>query len=188
MGATVEIAWNFANEAADVTSVYNHSDAVSQMAELLNKYSDVKVLLRIGAEMNIWGNMASPEDFKNAFQYISSGVKGAASNVAAVWSVGHASAWDVNMEDYYPGDEYVDWVGISAYMMPYFQGRNDWSDFDKFNEVVFSAGNSAEPVKLVDEVVSKFGGRKPIMLAECGASHYVRPLGEDTSYFEFIKV
>jgi hypothetical protein len=183
VGATVEIAWNFANEAADVTSVYNHSDAVSQMAELLNKYSDVKVLLRIGAEMNIWGNMASPEDFKNAFQYISSGVKGAASNVAAVWSVGHASAWDVNMEDYYPGDEYVDWVGISAYMMPYFQGRNDWSDFDKFNEVVFSAGNSAEPVKLVDEVVSKFGGRKPIMLAECGASHYVRPLGEDTSYF-----
>ena len=85
------------------------------------------------------------------------------------------------MNDYYPGDEYVDYIGVSAYSQKYFMGKNDWSEFERFNEIVFLAGDSADPVKALTEVVSLYGGRKPIIIAEGGVSHYVRTVNEDTT-------
>lgn len=182
-GAAVEIAWNFPNEGDDVRQIRSKDSAIQTMANTIARYPNVPVFLRIGAEMNIWSNRASGAEFADAFRYVADGVRKTASNAAIVWSVAHASSWDIDMDAYYPGDEYVDWVGISAYMMPYFQGKDDWADADKFNEVVFAAGDSAEPVKLVQEVVERYGDRKPIMLAECGTAHYVRPLERDTTEF-----
>ena len=42
------------------------------------------------------------------------------SNVATVWSMAHTSSWKTNdwpytADDFYPGDEYVDWVGVNCY-------------------------------------------------------------------------
>lgn len=182
-GTAVEIAWNFPNEGDDVRQIRTKDGAIQAMADTIARYPNVAVFLRIGAEMNIWSNRAAGAEFADAFRYVVDSVRKTASNAAIVWSVAHASSWDIDMDEYYPGDEYVDWVGISAYMMPYFQGKDNWADADKFNEVVFSAGDSAEPVKLVQEVVERYGGRKPIMLAECGTAHYVRPLERDTTDF-----
>jgi len=69
-----------------------------------------------------------------------------ADNVAWVWSPNWNSgpnvAWN-KMQRYYPGDGYVDWVGVSAY------------NFD---------GES--PRRLLTPIVSAYGGRKPIIVSE----------------------
>ena len=69
------------------------------------------------------------------------------------------------MDDYYPGDEYVDWVGCSLYSQKYFLGRNDWPDAEKFNEIVFRSGQNADPVLALSKLVETYGNRKPIALS-----------------------
>ena len=42
-------------------------------------------------------------------------------------------------DDFYPGDEYVDWVGVNCYASKYFQGRV-WQGESRYNEVCFKTG------------------------------------------------
>ena len=50
---------------------------------------------------------------------------------------------------------------------------------EKFNEIVFQTGDSADPVLALTEVITKYGSRKPIALSESGVTHYTRSLNED---------
>jgi len=73
-----------------------------------------------------------------------------ATNVAWVWSPNSRAnplvAWNAT-GNYYPGDSYVDWVGLSGYSY----GRES-------------------PQYLFGTIVAGYGGRKPIMIAETGVS------------------
>jgi hypothetical protein len=72
-----------------------------------------------------------------------------ADNVAWVWSPNWNSGPDVawnSYEHYYPGDAYVDWVGVSAY--PF---------------------NGQSPRTLFHRICAEYGSRKPIMLTETAA-------------------
>ena len=77
-------------------------------------------------------------------------------NVVWVWCPNWASVpnekWNHPM-NYYPGDEYVDWVGIDAYNFGY-----DWFSWDQL----------LRPRHL-PSIYKAFAGRKPIMLAEVGS-------------------
>jgi hypothetical protein len=115
------------------------------------------VLLRWGWEMNgnwfSWDgthNSRKPGGYATAWQrmhriFADEG----AGNVAWVWSPnwnsGPDTAWN-RYEHYYPGDAYVDWVGVSAY--PF---------------------NQESPRTLFHRIVDVYGSRKPIMLAETAA-------------------
>ena len=69
-----------------------------------------------------------------------------ADNVAWVWSPNWNSGPNVSWnqyEHYYPGDAYVDWVGVSAY--PF---------------------NKQSPTTLFQRICAEYGARKPIMLTE----------------------
>lgn len=176
----VEIGWNIQGEGGALADIPNQTAYITEFLQVLNQYSDIPMYLRIGAEMNVWQIPADPEQFKQAFRVIADLVHAQTSHVATVWSVAHASAWNVDMLDFYPGDEYVDWVGISAYMIRYFEGR-EWSENERLNEVSFCAGDGADPVMLVRETVEKFGDRKPIMLAECGSAHTTTTLSREHS-------
>lgn len=70
-------------------------------------------------------------------------------NVAWVWGPNAGSvpgaAWN-DMNNYYPGDDYVDWVAVSGYST----GRDN-------------------PDSLFGDIVKRYGSRKPIMIAETGA-------------------
>ena len=178
-GKAIELALNFPYEGGQLDSILSDTYYIEQVINLLRFYSDVPVFLRIGAEVNIWGNKADPELYKQAFRKIASSVKASCSNVATVWSVVHSSEWSINMDSYYPGDEYVDWVGISAYANKYFIGKN-WPVSESHNPIVYNAGDAADPVLLIKEVVDLYGDRKPIMLAECGSAYYTR--GEINEY------
>lgn len=178
-GQMVTIALNCPGQGTQISQILYDSSYASTLLEFLKQYPDLKLILRFGAEMNIWDTRANPQEFISAFRLIADMARSACSNIAMMWSPYSVSSWDIDMNDYYPGDEYVDWVGCSLYSQKYFTGRNDWSDAEKFNEVVFQTGDNADPILALSEIIEKYGDRKPIALSESGVSHYTRTLGED---------
>lgn len=70
-----------------------------------------------------------------------------ADNIIWVWAPTAVDVGNVHWTDYYPGDNYVDWVGISVYS---FLGNGD-------------------PEPQILGVYNDYAARKPILIAECGA-------------------
>lgn len=178
-GKAVELALNFPHEGSQLNSIISDTQYIGSLLTLLKKYSDVPIFLRIGAEVNVWQNKADKNLYIQAFRKIADAARTAGSNIAIVWSVLHTSEWSIDFDDYYPGDEYVDWVGISAYANRYF-GAREWAPDESHNPIVYKAGDAADPVLLIRDIVERYGDRKPIMLAECGSAYYTK--GEINAY------
>ena len=170
-GKAVELALNFPQEGSQLQSIISDTTYINQLLDLLKNYTDVPVFLRIGAEVNVWQDKADPALYIEAFRKVANAARTVGGNIATVWSVVHTSEWSINIDDYYPGDEYVDWVGISAYANKYF-GAREWPASESHNPIVYKAGDAADPVLLIQDIVERYGDRKPIMLAECGSSYY----------------
>ncbi|MEM9548494.1 MAG: glycosyl hydrolase [Bacteroidota bacterium] len=85
------------------------------------KTVDRPVYLRIGYEFDGPHNQLEPEGYIRAYRHIvdlmrSEGVN----NVAYVWhSYASKTYKGYPVSDWYPGDDYVDWVGISVFFQPY---------------------------------------------------------------------
>ncbi|MDR0406078.1 MAG: hypothetical protein LBH54_04680 [Clostridiales bacterium] len=186
-GAAVELALNLPGEGTQLASVRQSGAYIARLLDITAAH-DTDVFLRFAAEVNVWTRAADPEEFIDAFRFVADLARARTANTKMVWSVNQVSRWGVDMNDYYPGDAYVDYVGVSCYMRRYFLGRNDWSEEERFNEVVFLAGHSADPARALREVVSRYGERKPIIIAEGGASHYSAALREDTTEWAIAKL
>jgi hypothetical protein len=92
-------------------------NTLSALAEWCRK-ARVPVFLRIGYEFDGLHNHYEPAAYQKAFRYIVDKLRSKeAYNVAFVWHA-HAHSPDPDLEAYYPGDEYVDWVGISYFAQP----------------------------------------------------------------------
>jgi hypothetical protein len=80
------------------------------------------IYLRIGYEFDGPHNELEPKDYKSAYRHIvdlmrEEGVK----NVAYVWhSYASKPYKDYPISAWYPGDDYVDWVGVSVFFQPYY--------------------------------------------------------------------
>ncbi len=68
-------------------------------------------------------------------------------NVAWVWAPTAVDVGPTHWTSYYPGDDYVDWAGISVYPIL----------------------GSGDPETLIMDFYNDYASRKPIMIAECGA-------------------
>jgi len=176
-GLLVEYALNCPKEGYDIVNFDRKKAQLSSISELFSTYSDVPILLRFGAEFNAWSAPIDPERYKVVFQYVSDYFKRRNPNVAMVWSPIYSSSWSINYHDYYPGDEYVDWVGTSLYAKRYFEAGNDEL------EVVFETGRNSNPVLAIRDLVETYGDRKPIIISECGCSHKDDSRAEDTTNF-----
>lgn len=179
-GLAVEFALNCPRQATDIRNIYSMESYLKEISDMFKKYPKVPIYLRFAAEFDIWDYVASPEEYKEAFRYVSNYFKTRNSNVAIVWSPNKVSGWDINIDDYYPGDSYVDWVGISLYAQRYFLGDKNAS---KNNEIAFMSGVNSDPVVMVKDIVEKYGNRKPIMISESGCCHKMMNTGESTSDF-----
>ena len=108
------------------------------LAEFLREFQN-SVYLRIGYEFDSKENHYDAPTYIAAFRRIADRIRGlttvadgipqnagttsgptGASNVAFVW---HAAAFEprdkMSIEDWFPGDDYVDWCGISVFQQPY---------------------------------------------------------------------
>jgi hypothetical protein len=118
---------------------------------------DRPTLLRWGWEMNgdwyAWGgfkNNKNAQGYVDCYQHLwKIFQKQGADNVSWVWSPNWNNApneaWN-RMEAYYPGDEYVDWVGVSGYNL-----------------------HKEDPATLFDPIYQKYSPIKPLMITEIGS-------------------
>lgn len=98
---------------------------------------------------------------------------GAAAHHIFVWSPNYLSFPDKDwnkMEKYYPGDQYVDWVGISAYPPGKKAARNEAMRY---------------PFENIAEAYDKYAHYKPFMISEGGFSADIDPVRWVREWFEF---
>lgn len=155
------VAWNI----ADLSLVFENEAYIRKTLDKLNSYQK-PMIIRFGAEMNVSEIGDSPSGFVNAFRMIADIVH-EYPNFAVMWSVNDMGALNKPMEYYYPGDEYVDWVGISAFMKKHFM-----ADPNEENNIYFMTGDYAWHTNVVQNVLDfmeQHGIEKPLAISEGGS-------------------
>ena len=160
-GLPLQIAWQPTRGLHSVTE-----SAVRAYARALREYGR-PVYLRFANEMNgswvpWYGN---PELYKEKFRLVARIMREEAPNVAMVWAPNYVGA---DYMQYYPGNEWVDWVGVSAYHDAHFLA--DMSQSDMMNGLYYQ-GQKANPLDKFKEIYATFADRKPIMIAETGYNY-----------------
>lgn len=151
------------NDCARVTSGTFDSRLASDFA-YLNTLS-CPVFLRIGGEVNVWSTTATPEQYIAAYRHIANLARTYAPNAALVFSPNYSSAYQVDMDSYYPGDAYVDWIGCSLYYNQYHQTLTGQDAF-------VGVGVYGDPMLNVQQTVNLAAlHNRPIMITEGGSSN-----------------
>jgi len=163
-GHLIHIAMNFPGEANTPSEILSGKcdDNIKKTLSYISKLKS-PVLLRIGGEMNLWD--VDPNEFKNAFIKVADLARSMAPNAAIVWSPNHVGAWGSSVEEFYPGDFYVDWIGMSLYTNSEVKGDDRYSD----DSMYFGRGAFSDPILSAREV-AEFAEEhsKPVIVTEGG--------------------
>ena len=182
-GRAVEYALNLPGEGNDLASVESKKDQLTKIIDMLAK-SGTPVYLRFAAEFDTWSVQGDAESYIKAFRFVADLVHNSSKNIAMVWSVTMRPAFGLDPNAYYPGDDYVDWIGISLYMVKYFGGQDYEEGFyGLLNQTQFASGIAANPVTILKDYIERYGSRKPFMITESGATHYSRTLNRDETAY-----
>ena len=112
-GGVIELAWNFQPEGTGGAQTVLSSDSYINESLRAIGQLNATVLLRVGAEMNNWVE-CDANTFIQAFQKVANAAA-AYPNIQMVFSPNDISNRNVTIEQFYPGDQYVDWIGVSTY-------------------------------------------------------------------------
>ncbi len=150
-GAFPHIAW----EPKSLTDVKDDAYLKKFVDDMVSL--DFPVILRFASEMNgEWTPYHSdPQAYKKAFRLVYEATR-RAPQVAMMWCPNTVPSQGV--EDYYPGDDAVDWVGVNFYSVPFL-------DNDRTRP-----GEKIHPTDLLQGVYEQFSDRKPIAVGEWAAS------------------
>ncbi len=164
-GRAVQIAWE-PNDIADVRD----DDYLEGWADDAAR-AGLPIFLRFGGEMNgawtSWGR--DPAAYRRAFRLVHDVMARRAPNVAMVWAPNAVPT--ENLDAYFPGDDVVDWVGISLYVVRFYDERPGdpaWQD---------------HPLNLIAPIYQKYAARHPLCLVEWGVSRRSRLEGVDADPF-----
>ena len=172
-GGVIELAWNFHPEGTAgcqaVLSADSYiKDGVRAMAQL-----DATILLRVGAEMNNWSD-CDPATFIQAFRKVADAAA-PYSNIQMVFSPGDISNRNVTIEEFYPGDQYVDWVGMSTYQNSNYTDvygnpmSYSLSGTPASNPYYGTGVYDYDPMVIIKPIVDLAKSHnKPVMISECG--------------------
>ncbi len=126
------------------------------------------IFLRWASEMNgPWTKYGGdPDLYKDRFQLVSAIMKQEAPNVAMVWTPFAEPAKFIPL--YYPGDAFVDWVGVNIYSVYIHNGdvRRPSADED--------------PVAFLKTVYDLYAAKKPVHISEYAATIYCKGTKQDT--------
>ncbi len=185
-GIAVELAWN-TYDSQTMQEIKQDEQYIKETAKYL-KQLEIPIFLRFANEMNIGENGDDSQAYIQAFRYVSGIMKETAPNVAMVWSPNDISASGRTYAQYYPGDAYVDWVGLSAYTYKYFQGKKDWGSQQDTIDSVYFTGDYANPIAKIKAFMEEYGIKKPVMLSETGIGHYAKKENEDLTEWATIQM
>lgn len=169
--AAAHIAWE-PNDGLDVVRDDAYLRAWAQAA----RRSGVPIFLRFASEMN--GNWmpysGDPQKFIAKWRLVAQVMREEAPNVAMVWCV--FSQPLRNIPVYYPGDEWVDWVGVNIYSLIY------------HNNDPRQPAAQEDPRDELRPVYDRYAARKPIMVCEYAATTWCRLVGRETVDFALEKM
>lgn len=177
-GAYVMLAWNTYSSLGDIEQ---YDSYIRNTIEYLGN-SGLNIILRFANEMNVASNGDYAEDYIRSFRYVAD-IAHTKPNIAMCWAPNDVGALDRPFASYYPGNEYVDWVGVSLYTSKYFQGIDSGdAQQRKISDTYFLSGEYADPVLRMSRIISfmkEYGIEKPVAITECGAPHATNNLYED---------
>ena len=169
-GRMIQIAW----EPRDIFAV--RDDAYLNGWAREAAACGTSVFLRFGGEMNgnwtPWGR--DPLAYRRAFRLVHTVINRYGANVALVWAPGAVPTY--NLDLYYPGDDAVDWVGISLYLVRFYD--------DNPNRPAWKDG----PASFIAPFYAKYAARKPLCLTECGVSRRARSEGRDADEYAAARI
>lgn len=181
-GGVVEVAWNFKESNAGLDEVLSADAYIAEsLAELGSRNSTI--LLRVGAEMNCWTSLPDPQKYIQAFQKIAREAR-KHDNIALVFSPNDVSNRTVDYETYYPGDAYVDWIGVSTYKNTGTSGGSSsytYSNTGYAGDAFTCTGiYGNDPLVVLQELTDLAKAHhKPMMISECGFGHMDKHTGTD---------
>ena len=153
--AIVHIAWE-PKALSQVRQDAYLKDFVDELVAL-----DHPVMLRFASEMNgEWTPYhGNPAAYIKAFQLIHTATR-RAPKVAVMWCPNTIPRQ--GLEAYYPGDEFVDWVGVNFYSVPFLDNERS------------RPGDRIHPTDHLRAVYDLYSARKPIAVGEWAASRQSR--------------
>lgn len=128
------------------------------------------VFLRYASEMNgTWqAYSGDPKAFIRKWRIVTGIMRELAPNVIMVWCP--FATPQRTITEYYPGDEWVDWVGVNIYSVHHYDGDPTKPALD-------------DPVELLRYVYDRYADRKPIAICEYAATHFCAACGQDVTDF-----
>ncbi len=157
---------NFNNEGADCAPVINgtYDAKIIETLKYLNTLS-CPVFLRIAGEVNVWSTPATPKNYIAAYRHIATLARTYAPKVACVYSPNYSSGYLVDMDSFYPGDAYVDWIGCSLYYNRYHHSLTGQDAF-------LGVGAYGDPLLNVQQTVNLSNlHKKPVIITEGGSAN-----------------
>ncbi len=145
---------------------YVDFDSMRKTLENLNSYNK-PMLIRFANEMNCSALGDDPDRYVSIFRQAANLIH-EFPNLGVVWSPNDIGALDRPFQYYYPGDEYVDWVGVSCYTTKYFQNNPNTSDSDATYFITGNYGWSTNKLKPLMDFMAKYNINKPVMISEGG--------------------
>jgi thiol-disulfide isomerase/thioredoxin len=115
-----------------------------------------------------------PALYREKFQLVSKVMKEEAPNVAMVWTPFCEPRRLI--EQYYPGDEWVDWVGVNIYSVYVHDGNP------------LRPASQEDPVEFLRYIYDTYAERKPIHISEFAATISCKGSAQDTVDFAIAKM
>jgi len=141
---------------------------VRRTLDNLSRYNK-PMYIRFANEMNVSPLGDDPYKYVEVFRTVANMVH-EYPNFAVVWSPCDLGGLDRPFEYFYPGDEYVDWIGVSNYMVQYFSGDKN---ANPKNAIYFMTGVyswATNKLKPIMDFMAKNNIQKPVMISEGGVS------------------
>lgn len=154
-GVAPHIAW----EPNQGLQVVQDDAYLTQFAQQAGR-AGCPIFLRYASEMNgDWVRYGgNPEEYKRKWILVQKRFAQYAPNVAMIWCANHIP--EVPIPLYYPGDEYVDWVGVNFYSVPF------------YDNLPSRPGLADNPADRLRAIYRLYAAKKPIAICEFGASHF----------------
>lgn len=128
------------------------------------------IFLRYASEMNgTWqAYSGDPADYVEKWRTVTRIARELAPNVIMVWCP--FATPRSTIESYYPGDAWVDWVGVNIYSVHHYDGDPAKPAID-------------DPREHLRYVYDLYADRKPIAICEYAATHYCAACAHDVTEF-----
>ncbi len=141
---------------------------IRETLDRLNEYNK-PMFIRFANEMNCSQLGDDPYKYVEIFKNVANMIH-EYPNFAVVWSPIDIGALDRPFEYFYPGDEYVDWVGVSCYSIKYFMGNKNAEEKSKVYFMTDNYSWATNRLKPIVEFMEKNNIQKPLMISEGGVA------------------